>query len=77
GQADLVGNVWEWTLDFYADPFAQATCTDGADLTSGGIRSIRGGTCFDDASFMAVSYRHNYGQSGHSPLFGVRCARTP
>ena len=77
GQADLVGNVWEWTLDYFALPFAQAKCDDCADLTSGGIHAIRGGTAFDDASYMASSYRHTYSQSGHDPLFGVRCARTP
>jgi formylglycine-generating enzyme required for sulfatase activity len=77
GQADLAGNVWEWILDWFASPYANAQCTDCADLTTGGIRVIRGGTFYDGASYMAASYRHNYSQSGHSPLFGVRCARTP
>jgi sulfatase modifying factor 1 len=77
GQADLAGNVWEWQLDFFASPYAEAQCNDCADLASGGIRVIRGGTYADDASLMAASYRHNYSQTGHNALFGVRCARTP
>jgi len=77
GQADAVGNLWEWQLDFFATPYAVSACNDCADLTSGGIRVIRGGTFADDASFMATSYRHNYSQTGHNPLFGVRCARAP
>jgi formylglycine-generating enzyme required for sulfatase activity len=77
GHADLAGNVWEWILDYYAAPYAIQQCTDCADLASGGIRVIRGGTFFDGADLMAVSYRHNYSQTGHSPLFSVRCARAP
>jgi sulfatase modifying factor 1 len=77
GQADLAGDLWEWQLDYFASPYAQANCHDCADLSSGGIRVIRGGTFNDDASFMATSYRHSYSQSGHNPLFGVRCARVP
>jgi formylglycine-generating enzyme required for sulfatase activity len=77
GHADLAGNVWEWILDYYANPYANKQCNDCADLSSGGIRVIRGGTFADDASYMVASYRHDYSQNGHSPLFGVRCARTP
>jgi sulfatase modifying factor 1 len=77
GQADVVGNVWEWQLDYFATPYPQVPCNDCANLTAGTIRSIRGATYGDDATYMAVSYRHNYSQTGHVPLFGVRCARAP
>jgi formylglycine-generating enzyme required for sulfatase activity len=77
GHADLAGNVWEWILDFYKSPYANAQCSDCADLSSGGIRVIRGGTFYDGSSYMAASYRHDYSQTGHNPLFGVRCARSP
>ena len=41
GQADLAGNAWEWTLDFYAD-YAPASA-DGANLDTNELRVIRGG----------------------------------
>jgi formylglycine-generating enzyme required for sulfatase activity len=72
-----VGNGWEWQLDYFATPFVHAQCTDCADLTSGGSRAARGGAFSDDASAMAVSYRRELPETGHSPLFGVRCARAP
>jgi formylglycine-generating enzyme required for sulfatase activity len=42
GQSDLAGNVNEWMLDWYADPYA-SVCTDCADLTPGSLRVFRGG----------------------------------
>jgi formylglycine-generating enzyme required for sulfatase activity len=77
GHADLAGNVWEWILDYYKSPYAIVQCDDCADLSSGGIRVIRGGTFYDGPDYMAASYRHDYSQTGHNPLFGVRCARAP
>jgi formylglycine-generating enzyme required for sulfatase activity len=71
-QADLAGNVWEWTLDWYGIPYA-TPCMDCADTTKGTGRILRGGSFYYEA--VPLSYRFsNY------PTFlggGVRCARSP
>jgi len=75
GQLDLAGNVWEWTLDYYAayaDP-----CTDCADVTSSASRVFRGGGFLIDAAGLIPSNR--YGTPPASRIYGIgfRCARTP
>jgi formylglycine-generating enzyme required for sulfatase activity len=73
GQLDLVGNMWEWNLDFYAK---WSACTDCANLTPGSSRAIRGG------SFLyGLSPLDPYQRSASTPttrdLIGFRCARAP
>ena len=63
GQADLTGNVFEWTLDWqaaYANP-----CTDCADLTQSAMRTLRGGDFGDPAINARNGYRGNAGTPGN------------
>lgn len=77
GQADLAGNVWEWTLDWPALPYV-VTCNNCAYTTSSSSRVLRGGSFLSDASALLAGVR----RGGDSPDarhygLGARCARTP
>ena len=74
GQADLAGNVWEWTLDWdatYATP-----CANCADTTAATYRVIRGGSFYDGASYLLSSNRYTGSPTYHYGNFGARCARS-
>lgn len=75
GQSDLAGNVYEWTLDWYAN--YATSCTDCADVTSGSLRVIRGGSWNNVAPYLRAGYRGNGGPVTRNVVNGVRCARTP
>jgi iron(II)-dependent oxidoreductase len=73
GVLNLVGNVWEWTRDFYA-PYKDASAPDDA----GKYRVLRGGAWNSDPSHLTTTYRLAY-----DPEFrfaangGFRCVRSP
>ncbi len=75
GQADLSGNVWEWTLDWvaaFADP-----CNDCADLTPATYRQIRGGDYSDPAISLRGAGRGQGIPNSGAFFIGMRCARIP
>jgi sulfatase modifying factor 1 len=41
GHANLAGNLWEWTLDWYANPYSPAGCANCADLAAASHRVVR------------------------------------
>jgi formylglycine-generating enzyme required for sulfatase activity len=75
GQLDLVGELYEWTMDWFVYPRINP-CIDCAVLTPGSERVLRGTTFDLPASYLVSSTGAEtavtrYGKGG------FRCARTP
>ncbi len=79
GHSDLVGNVAEWTIDFYKGTYNETTCVDCAFTYAPGedVRMIRGGAAGGDANDVLVSKRGNSGANRRAEWTGIRCARKP
>jgi formylglycine-generating enzyme required for sulfatase activity len=77
GHADMAGNVWEWTMDAFRQPYDIQACTDCADLAPSGVRSLRGGGFNWDESFQMSSHRGQDPPERVAGSVGFRCARRP
>jgi formylglycine-generating enzyme required for sulfatase activity len=74
GQSDLAGNVVEWTLDWYTDPYS-TPCDNCADIAAASYRVTRGGGFSDDTSALRSAFRiYDYPES-HDLYMGARCTR--
>ena len=72
--SDLAGNVWEWVLDAYSNPFAINPCANCAVL-GGASRVIRGGSFFGTDATIRSSNRSVALPSKRLFSVGIRCAR--
>jgi formylglycine-generating enzyme required for sulfatase activity len=76
GQADLAGNVWEWTLDSYA-PYV-TPCTDCSNVEPPLSSRVQRGGSYNVVAFsLLTSYRGQQPVATRDTSFGVRCARRP
>jgi formylglycine-generating enzyme required for sulfatase activity len=77
GQSDLAGNVFEWLLDGYTEPYNQISCTNCVYLTTLAQRMIRGGAFNNGAMFLTAGRRQDTQPTSRLYNLGARCARTP
>ena len=75
GHSDMVGNVWEWTLDWFGAYITD--CVNCADVTSGSYRVLRGGSFRAPPSLVLASFRNPQTPLQRANDYGLRCARTP
>jgi formylglycine-generating enzyme required for sulfatase activity len=75
GQLDLLGNVSEYALDYYATPYT--TCTDCTNATVAVNRVARGSMYQYPSTYLPPPTRFELGGTGRSASNGFRCARTP
>lgn len=80
GFCDLIGNVWEWTLDIY-QPYTMSAQSDEPrctlpECTSTNVtRTLRGGGWTIYAAGWRASMRDGYGDQSALNFFGFRCVR--
>jgi formylglycine-generating enzyme required for sulfatase activity len=75
GQADLGGNVWEWTRDTFEQPYSNGSCVDCVDLSKGTNKVIRGGSFFGTSATLLASGRSQGVAPTRYYTVGIRCAR--
>ena len=75
GVYDMVGNVWEWVLDWYEKNYYQvAPQKNPAGPTSGDTKVIRGGSWAKRPAVARVAGRTSLPTSSRSNAVGFRCA---
>ena len=79
GQADLVGNAWEWNLDVFVNPYPQTPCLNCANTTatSTSVRVFRGASAGNEGSYLLSATRNSRTPADHNGFIGARCARNP
>ncbi len=77
GQKDLVGNVWQWNLDYATDSPYVVPCSDCAFLSTTSQRVVRGGDFDSDPLNLSAANPDSDPPTDRDSVYGFRCARAP
>ena len=75
GLHDMLGNVWEWTGDWYGR-YPSGSVTDPQGPSTGTRRVSRGGSWIHDARYVRSAYRFRYSPGIRIHDVGFRLVRT-
>jgi formylglycine-generating enzyme required for sulfatase activity len=70
----MLGNVWEWTHDWYGEYRGEAD--DPVGPASGEVRVFRGASWFFDAQYVRSANRGRGAPAGRGANLGFRAARS-